>query len=127
MRDRKLKNSEFDAAGKQLFAAARLTEAEIDRIAAGPALFDGVLARIPIDAVRVEAPRGTAFVSAYKAVLGTALAAVLCVGVLAIYLQQNAPTPVSKSIDIPATQPDAARPVFTPQVKYVKGFTEGRA
>src|SRR5687767_7653828 len=104
MRDRKLKNSQLDAAGRQLFVTAKLTEAEIDRIAAGPALFDGVLARISAEAKTVQEPRAVAapaFMSAYKAVLGTTLAGVLCVGVFAIYLQQNAPAPVSKVIDIP--------------------------
>ena len=130
MRDRKLKNSELDAAGKQLFAASKLTEAEIDRIAAGPALFDGVVARLSAEADPLESTSRAGvptFVSAYRFVVGTSLAAVLCVGVLAIYLQQNAPAPVSSGIDIPATRPDEARPVFTPQVKYVKGFTQGRA
>ena len=129
MQDRKLKRSDLDTVGKQLFATAKLTETEIDRIAAGPSLFGGVLARIAAEPTggRVDRPEAASFLSGYKIVLGTSLAAVLCVGALGIYLQQSAPLSVSKSIDIPAKRPDPARPVFTPQVKYVKGFTEGRA
>lgn len=129
MQDRKLKISELDAIGKQLIATEKLTEAEIDQIAAGPSLFDGVLARIAAEPTtdRVDRPDAASFLSAYKIIFGTSLAAVLCVGALGIYLQQSSPLSVSKNIDNPSTGPDPARPVFTPQVKHVKGFTEGQA
>ena len=129
MRDKRLKSSELDAIGEQLLAAAKLSEAELDRIAAGPSLFYGVLARIADDSSNVkESTAGVAgYLSVYRVILGTSLSALICVGALAIYLQQNEPASVSGGIGIPARGPGSARPVFTPQVTYVKGFTEGRA
>ena len=129
MRDKKFKKSDLDAVGKQLFASAKLTDAEIDRIAAGPALFDAVRARISAEPVADrESARGRLGVlTAYKTVLGTSLAAVLCLTAVAVYLQQDNPGAVATGTDITAPPSHAAPSHSASKVNYIKGFTQGTA
>ena len=114
-----MNNQELDAIGKRLFAASRLTEAEIDRIASGPDLFDGVRRRIALQA-ESETTSVRRF-SVPKLAFGSTLAALLVTGLFAFYLQQ----------DQTAALVDASSPVQhsanVQQVKYVKAFTQARA
>ena len=123
MQKRKLTDKELDVIGKRLFAASRLTDAEIDRIASAPDLFESVLARIG----RVEfgsdsRPGRRAFFTRLAA--GSSFAALMICGVLAFFLQQDQPGHVVT--DNSVERPDVAR-ALTPQVRYVKGFTQARA
>jgi hypothetical protein len=123
MRERKINNQEIDAIGKQLFAASRLTEAEIDRIASVPDLFDGVRSRIARQeptAVR----RSPELQSIPRLAVGASFALVLVLLGFAIYLQQNQPAHVITNV--PVEKPGEAR-ALTPQVRIVKGFTQARA
>jgi hypothetical protein len=124
MLKRKLDNQELDAIGKQLLAASRMTDAEIDRVASASGLFEGVHSRID----KTEPARGSirGFVFAYRMIAGISLAAVLCISAFALFLQQDGAGHVSNIIHTPAAKPGEARP-STPQVGYVKGFTSGRA
>jgi hypothetical protein len=127
MQKTKLDNQELDAIGKRMLAASRLTEAEIDKIAAMPGSFEGVLSKIratePVSQRRVGV---AGFVMAHRAIAVTSFAALLCISAFAIFLQQDGPGHVSTDIQTPVEKPDKARPT-TPQVVYVKGFTSGRA
>lgn len=128
MQKRKLNNRELDAMGKQLLVASRLTEAEIDRIAAAPRSFDVVVARLRNTETVVDGKVGLAgFLLAHRAIAGTSLAAILCLSAFALFLQQDRAGLVISNIHTPVEKPDEARPNFTPQVEYVKGFTSGRA
>ena len=127
MQKRKLDNQELDAIGKRLLAASRLTEAEIDNIAAAPGSFEGVLTRIRNSEPARDPKVGIAgFLLAHGAIAGTSLAAILCISAFALFLQQDRASFVSHIIHTPVAKPDEARPT-TPQVVYVKGFTSGRA
>lgn len=127
MQKRKLDNQELDAIGKRLLNASRLTEAEIDRIAAAPGSFEGVLNRIRATQPASERKAGFAgFLFAHRAIAATSFAALICISVFALFLQQNGPGSVSKDIHTPVERLGEARP-STPQVAYVKGFTSGRA
>ena len=127
MQKRKLDKQELDAIGRSLIAASRLTEDEIDRIASVPASFAGVLNRIADAETTHDLKSGLAgSIFAQRAIVGTALGAIVCISAFALLLQQNGGVLVSyiqRSVEKPAE----ARPNFTPQVKYVKGFTSGRA
>ena len=129
MRDRKPKRSDIDGAGRLLFAAAKLTDAEIDRIAARPGMFDAVCARIASEPVAdMERARGgIGVLTAYKTVLGTSLAAVLCVTAVAVYLQQDNQGSVATGTDITAPRPEAAPSHSASKVNFIKGFTQGTA
>ena len=81
-----MNNQELDAIGKQLFAASRLTEAEIDQIASGSDLFDGVRRLIAKEEARTTASSRS---SISRFAFGSSLAGVLLLGIFAIYLQQN--------------------------------------
>lgn len=123
MRKRTLNNRELEALGKKLFGAAKLSESEIDRIASAPELFDGVLERT---AARSE--NRSASGSFKRVLLGSGAAAILFAGFFTILLQQNSGRSVlQSSLNTPVEGPDAARPELTPQVRFVKGFTQGRA
>ena len=127
MQKRKLNEQEIGAIGKRLFAASRLTEGEIDRIASAPGSFEGVLSRIREEEGR-RALRSTGFgglLGRNRWIVGTGLATVLCVSVFAVILKQNGSNLVVSGN--PVEIPGEARPNFTPQVKFVKGFTSGRA
>lgn len=113
-----MNNQEIDEIGKRLFAASRLTEAEIDRIASAPDLFDGMRRRI------AQEPRRESALSFSKLAFGSSIAAVLVLGVFALYLQQKQGSSVSYSD--PVERPDPAR-ALAPQVRIVKGFTQARA
>lgn len=124
MRRPRTNNQELDAIGRQLFAASRLTEAEIDRIASAPDAFEGVRRKIAGQASE-STPRGLAgLFSTSRFAVGSSLAAVLVLGIFAIYLQQNPSGLVNTTV--PVEKPDAAR-ALTPQVRIVKGFTQARA
>lgn len=129
MRKRSLNNTEIDAIGKKLFAASKLTASEIDRIASDPALFDGVLGRIRSETETPEKThRPASFASGRRLVLGLAGAVLLSLGGLAIFLEQKRIGAVfTTGIQDPVERPVAARPELTPQVRFVKGFTQGRA
>jgi hypothetical protein len=127
MKKRNLDNQELDAIGRQLLAASRLTEAEIDRIAAAPGSFEGVLSRVRNTETAANRKVGfTGFLLAHRAIAGTSLAAILCISTFALFLQQDLTGHVSNAIHTSVERPDDARPT-TPQVVYVKGFTSGRA
>jgi len=122
MQERKKNNQELDAIGKHLFAASRLTEAEIDRIASGPDMFDGVRRRISQqEAANVSGLR----FSISRLAFGSTLTGLLILGVFAFYLQQNQFGHVKDSDSV--LGPDQARAESTPQVGIVKGFTQARA
>jgi hypothetical protein len=126
MQKRKLNDQELDAIGKRLFAASPLTESEIDQIASVPGSFEGVLNRIRSnEAVSNERNDFVSFLFGHRAIVGTSFAAVLTVSAFAFFLKQGGPVYVSKHS--PAGTQDVARPIFTPQVNFVKGFTSGRA
>ena len=117
-----MNNHDLDAIGKRLFAASRLTEAEIDRIASAPDMFDSVRRRIsqPKE-VSVSRP-GLAIP---RIVLGSSLAGILFLGFFAFYVQQNQFGHVN--ISGSASPSSQARAGSTPQVGIVKGFTQARA
>lgn len=125
MRDRKHDKTELDAIGKRLLAVAALRETEIDRIAARENIFEGVMRRISLNS---ESPRNArpSFVFRHRLAFGSSLAAVLCVAVFGLVLQQKGSPFVSGIDQFPVAPPESARPGITPQV-IVKGFTEGRA
>ena len=127
MRDRKPKRSEIDGAGRALFEAAKLTDVEIDRIAANPGMFDAVCARIASQPAAARENTRSGFLTVYKTALGTSLAAVLCVTVVAVYLQQDNQGAVATGTNITAPQPDAAPSHSASKVNYIKGFTQGTA
>lgn len=116
-----MNNQELDAIGKRLFAASRLTEEEIDRIASGPDMFDGVRRRI----LQQEKPAVSRSRSPFRRLaFGSSLAGFLFLGIFAIYLQQNQLGYVNSSgSDLGSNQARA----LTPQVRIVKGFTQARA
>lgn len=127
MQKRKLNNQELDAIGKRLFAASRLTESEIERIASASGSFERVLTQIRNAETSRDSGR-TGFgqlLGSHRLMVGTALAAVLCVSIFALILKQNGSDNVV--FVNPVERPGEARPNFTPQVKFVKGFTSGRA
>ncbi len=124
MQKRKLDNQTLDAIGKRLLLSSRLTEGEIDRIAIAPGSFDGVLSRIGNAETGKDKVGRMGFLFAHRTLAASSLAAILCVFVVAIVLQQNSGSLVSSK---PVERSVKARPNFTPQVEYVKGFTSGRA
>lgn len=127
MQKRKLHDQELDAIGKRLFAASRLTESEIEQIASAPGSFEGVLIRIREEENGFAHRRSGLglLLGGRRWIVGTGLAAVLCVSAMALILKQNGSDPVVSRN--PVEIPGEARPNFTPQVKFVKGFTSGRA
>ena len=126
MQKRKLDNKTLDDIGKKLLASSRLTEAEIDRIAAASS-FEGVLRRADIvERMDVGRRKGLAgFLFTHRAIAGASFAAIVCISVFVLF-QQNTASLVSNTINTPVERPDEARHA-TPQVEYVKGFTSGRA
>jgi len=125
MQKRRLNNRELDAIGAKLFGAAKLSGSEIDRIASAPELFDGVRSRIA-NSRRAARPAG--FVFRNRILFGSAGAAICIAAFLTTLLQQNSGSAVlENSLNTPVERPDAARPELTPQVRFVKGFTQGRA
>ena len=115
MQKRKMNNQKLDSIGKQLFAASRLTEAEIDRIASGPEMFDGVRRRIS-QQVKTEARSARPF-AIPRFVFGSSLVALLVLGAFALYLKQDQ-----------TVASDPPRPTDTAQpVKTVKAFTQAYA
>jgi len=128
MQKHKLNDQELDAIGKRLFGASRLTESEIDQIASAPGSFEGVLNRVRNAEAANDRKVGLGgFLLAHRAIAGTSLAVIICISAFAIVLQQYRADAVSSNIHTPAAEPGTARPIFTPQVKLVKGFTSGRA
>lgn len=126
MQKRKLNDQELDAVGKRLFAASRLTESEIDQIASAPGSFERVLDRIRNgEATPVKRASYFSFVFGHRVIVGTSFAAVVAVSAFAYFLKQDGVVYVSNHD--PAETQGVARPIFTPQVNYVKGFTSGRA
>ena len=127
MQKRKLDNQEMDAIAKRLLAAHRLTDTEIDRIAAAPGSFMGVLSRIRNTEPAEDVKIGLAgFLVAHRMIAGTSLAAILCISAFALFLQQDRAGLVISNIHTPVKGSGETRP-STPQVEYVKGFTSGRA
>lgn len=128
MRTRKTNKKSLDLIGKRLIAASRLTEPELDAIAAADGLFDGVLRRISRE--EAVAPAAEVFANArrFRAVYvgGAAVAATVVMMVSGIFLEQRSANDVSNNIEIPVSRPGPARSEITPQV-IVKGFTAGRA
>ena len=111
MRNTRSDKKKLENIGRGLFAAGALRESEIERIARREDLFSGVLARVktvpaPIAAEPFSFAR---FVRRHELGLGGALAAVLCVGVLGLYLQVQ-PSEISlREVPAPAVQPETAR------------------
>lgn len=127
MRKRTLNNQELDALGKKLFSSARLNESELDRIASGRELFDGVLKRAASETLDGIDTR-TVFLRKLTIIGGSVATVILVASFFAILLQQNSGSAVlQRSLNTLAERPGAARPELTPQVRFVKGFTQGRA
>ena len=88
MRITRLDNEKLENIGRGLFAAGALGETEIESIASREDLFSGVLAKInTVPAQPARAFSFASFVRRNELGLGGALAAVLCIGVLGLYLQ----------------------------------------
>lgn len=120
----KLTNRELDELGKQLIAAGRAADSEIDSIFSNPRLYDGVLAKIAAAETPAEPSR-----TAWKPVAAMAVMAVLLsisvVGYLKFtgeeqfvsgprvqppaYLVNNDERPFQKDVE-PPMQPADARP-----------------
>ena len=107
MRNTRLDNEKLENIGRGLFAAGALRESEIERIAGREDLFSGVLAKINTAPARpaTESFSFAQFVRRHELGLGGALAAVLCVGILGLYLRVK-PDEISLR-DVPA--PTAVR------------------
>ena len=129
MRNKRLEKEKLENIGRGMLAAGALRESEIEKIAAREDLFAGVLARLD-SASAAAAPKEafsfTRFVRRHELGIGGSMAAVLCIGILALYLQQKPAEMTSNGTQFPAGQPEAARPDITPQV-IVNGSTAGRA
>lgn len=89
MRNARLNKENLENIGRGLLAAGAIRETEIEKIVRREDLFSGVLARVKSSppANFAERPGFARFVRRHELGLGGALAAVLCVGVLALYLQ----------------------------------------
>ena len=118
-----MNNQELDAIGKRLFAASRLTEAEIDRIASSPDMFDGVRRRISHQSK--EEPASVKSFRIPKLAFGSALATALGLGVFAFYLQQD--RSASLSVAGPATSSPVQHKGPAPALKTVKAFSQAYA
>lgn len=128
MRERN-KKSNADELAKRLFEAAALREADIDRVADTDDLFGGVLARIKtIESEKPEPREGMlVLISRYRAALASGAAALLVVSAFGFFLQQKSANGSSTVATNSAVMPNAAPSVSTPQVEFVKGFTQGSA
>lgn len=118
-----MNNQELDAIGKRLFAVSRLTEAEIDRIASSPDMFDGVRRRISQQSK--EEPASVKSFRIPKLAVGTTLAAALVLGVFAFYLQQD--QSASLGVAGPAPSSPAQHIDAGPALKTVKAFSQAYA
>ena len=111
MRKERLEKENFENIGRKIFAAGALREAEIDKIAAREDLFSGVLARV--NSASAPAPKEafsfSRFVRRHELGIGGAMAAVLCVGVLGLYLSQTPGETMVGNHAVPPVQPDTAR------------------
>lgn len=128
MRSVRPEKKDLENIGRSIVSAGALSESEIERIAGREDLFSGVLSKITT-APAESSPAAFSlarFVRRHELGIGGAIAAVVCVGVFGLYIQQRPAEIVSKGIQLPAVQPETARPDITPQV-MVKGFTQGRA
>lgn len=128
MRERNKKINADDLA-KRLFEAAALREADIDRVAGSEDLFGGVLARIKSVENTQPEPRAGFFelVNRYRAALASGAAALLVVSAFGFFLQQKSSHNDSVASSGSASQPNSAPSDSTPQVEFVKGFTQGSA
>lgn len=106
MRNTRSDKKKLENIGRGLFAAGALRESEIEKIAAREDLFSGVLARVKAAPAPIEAePFSFArFVRRHELGLGVALAAVLCVGVLGLYLQVQPDEISLRDVPAPAVQ-----------------------
>lgn len=128
MRERN-KKTNADGVAKRLFESAALREAEIDRVTASDDLFGAVLARIKtIDNRQPESRKGVlALVNEYRAILASASAALLVVSAFGFLLLQKSSHESLTANSGSASRPTSAPPDSTPQVDFVKGFTQGSA
>jgi hypothetical protein len=111
MRNTRSDKKKLENIGRGLLAAGALRESEIEKIAAREDLFSGVLARVkaapaPVGAQPFSFAR---FVRRHELALGGALAAVLCVGVLGLYLQVRSDEISLREVPAPGVQPETAR------------------
>ena len=119
MRNRRLEKERLENIGRKLFAAGALRESEIERIAAREDLFAGVLARVNPTAAEPAREEFSfrRFVRRHELAIGGAFAAVLCVGVLGLYVQQEPAEVVSRKVQqTPALRPPQAGPEIAPQM-----------
>lgn len=119
MRNTRLDNEKLENIGRGLFAAGVLRESEIDKIASREDLFSGVLAKINTSPLRpaAEAFSFARFVRRHELGLGGALAAVLCVGILGLYLRQPSAEISLRDVPAPAAvRHEPAQFEITPQV-----------
>ena len=119
MPNTRLDNEKLENIGRGLFAAGALRETEIEKIARREDLFSGVLAKLNAAPERpsAEAFSFARFVRRHEVGLGGALAAVLCVGILGLYLRVQ-PDEISMR-DVPppaAVRPEPAEFEVAPQV-----------
>ena len=119
MRNKRLEKENLENIGRTILAAGALREAEIERIAAREDLFAGVLARVnsaPAAADK-EAFSFARFVRRHELGIGGAFAAVLCIGVLGLYLRQAPPEVALRKVQqIPPAQPEQVRPEIGPRM-----------
>jgi hypothetical protein len=111
MRNKRLEKENIENIGRKVIAAGALRETEIERIAAREDLFAGVLARVnsaPAPAAK-ETFSFTRFVRRHELGIGGAMAAILCVGVLGLYLSQAPGEMAVGKHDVPPIQPETAR------------------
>ena len=104
MRNTRSDNKKLENIGRGLLAAGALGETEIEKIAGREDLFSGVLAKVRSAPVRPAAETFSLarFVRRHQLGVGGALAAVLCVGVLSLYLQVQPGEVSLRSVPAPA-------------------------
>lgn len=112
MRTSRQTDEKLENIGRELLAAGALRESEIDRIAARDDLFAGVLAKVKSaqNAPVAEPFNFARFVRRHELGIGASVAAVLCVGVLGLYLLQKPPAVAATGNHVPAVQTGPARP-----------------
>ena len=111
MRKTRLDKEKLENIGRGLLAAGALRESEIEKIARSEDLFSGVLARVKAapEPSGAEPFSFAGFVRRHELGLGGALAAVLCVGVLGLYLQVRSDEISLRDVPAPAIQPETTR------------------
>ena len=117
MRNTRPDKEKLENIGRGLFAAGALRESDIEKIAGREDLFSGVLAKINSVPARpaAEAFSFARFVRRHELGLGGALAAVLCVGVLGLYLRVQPGEISLREVQAPAPRPEPERFDIAPQ------------